>query len=78
LHIPALRLGSGRITSFRSFLCTDGLTDLVPDSAIREVLQRALPAADACRALVELALEAGGEDNVTVALGCYHIADERG
>ena len=59
-------------------VCTDGLTDLVPDATIREVLRRAMPAADTCRALVELALEAGGEDNVTVALGCYHIADERG
>jgi protein phosphatase len=54
-------------------LCTDGLTDLVPDAAIRELLQRNTTAAEACRALVDLALEAGGEDNVTVALGRYHI-----
>ncbi len=57
-------------------LCTDGLTDLVSDAAIREVLRRAWPAADACRALVDLALEAGGKDNVTVALGRYHLAHE--
>jgi serine/threonine protein phosphatase PrpC len=59
-------------------LCTDGLTDLIPDSAIREVLQSARAASDACRALVDLALEAGGNDNVTVALGRYHIPDENG
>jgi protein phosphatase len=63
---------------FRILLCTDGLTDLVPDTAIREVLSRASPAGDACRALVDLALEAGGKDNVTVALGRYHIAEQRG
>jgi protein phosphatase len=57
-------------------LCTDGLTDLVPDAAIREVLQRNTMAADACRAMVDLALEAGGKDNVTVVLGRYHIPQE--
>jgi protein phosphatase len=57
-------------------LCTDGLTDLVPDAAIREVLQRNTMAADACRAMVDLALKAGGKDNVTVALGRYHIPQE--
>jgi PPM family protein phosphatase len=57
-------------------LCTDGLTDLVPDAAIREVLQRNATAADASRAMVDLALEAGGKDNVTVALGRYHIPQE--
>ena len=54
-------------------LCTDGLTDLVPDDAIREVLQSANTAADACRALVDRALDAGGRDNVTVVVGRYRI-----
>jgi protein phosphatase len=67
-----LRLADGD----QILLCTDGLTDLVPDAAIREVLSKARPAADACRALVDLALEAGGKDNVTVALGRYHIPEE--
>jgi protein phosphatase len=59
-------------------LCTDGLTDLVSEAAIREVLRCAGTAADACRALVDLALEAGGKDNVTVVLGRYHIPKEVG
>ena len=59
-------------------LCTDGLTDLVPHAAIQEVLQSAGTAADACRALVDLALEAGGKDNVTVVLGRYQIPEEGG
>jgi protein phosphatase len=56
-------------------LCTDGLTGMVPEAAIADVLRRPGPAADACRVLVELALEGGGWDNVTVVLGRYRIAD---
>lgn len=54
-------------------LCTDGLTEMVTDAAIAAVLERAGPAADACHALVDLAVEAGGKDNVTVVLGRYSI-----
>lgn len=59
-------------------LCTDGLTDMVPDNAIREVLRSAGTAADACRVLLEQALDAGGRDNVTVVLSRYRIPDEGG
>ncbi|HEY7327329.1 MAG TPA: protein phosphatase 2C domain-containing protein [Gemmataceae bacterium] len=59
-------------------LCTDGLTDLVPDACILEVLRTAKTAADACRVLVDLALKAGGRDNVTVILGRYRISQENG
>jgi protein phosphatase len=57
-------------------LCSDGLTEMVTDAEISAVLEKHEPAADACRALVELALEAGGKDNVTVLLGCYQIPSE--
>jgi PPM family protein phosphatase len=59
-------------------LCTDGLTDMVTDADISEVLGKHGPAADAARALVDLALEGGGRDNVTVVLGRYRIPEERG
>jgi protein phosphatase len=59
-------------------LCTDGLTDMVTEVAIGEVLERGGPAADACRELVELALEAGGADNVTVVLARYQLPEEPG
>lgn len=59
-------------------LSTDGLTDLVPDAVIVEVLRRAATAADACHVLVDLALEAGGKDNVTVILGRYRIPARSG
>jgi serine/threonine protein phosphatase PrpC len=54
-------------------LCSDGLTDMVPDEKIAAVLAAPGPAAAPCRALVDLALEAGGKDNVTVVLGRYRI-----
>lgn len=57
-------------------LCTDGLTDLVSDDAIRQVLGSAASAADACHALVNQALDAGGKDNVTVVLGRYRVPEE--
>jgi serine/threonine protein phosphatase PrpC len=69
-----LRLADGD----QILLCTDGLTDLVPDVAIRDVLRNAATAADGCRALMNLALESGGKDNVTVVLGRYRIPDEKG
>lgn len=48
----------------RLLLCTDGLTDLVPDERIRSVL--GYPGAGlAASRLLEDALEAGGLDNVT-------------
>ncbi len=56
-------------------LCSDGLTEMVTDAQISAVLEKEEPAADACRTLVDLALEAGGRDNVTVVLGRYRIPD---
>jgi protein phosphatase len=54
-------------------LCTNGLTDLVGDEEIANVLQKPTGAQDRCQALVDLALNAGGADNVTVLLAKYTI-----
>jgi len=56
-------------TGDQLLLCTDGLTEMVPDDAIAEALRRPGPVQDACRDLVDRALAAGGRDNVTVVLG---------
>jgi PPM family protein phosphatase len=56
-------------------LCTDGLTDVVPEPIIAEVLRREAEAADACAVLIEQALARGGKDNVTVVLARYHLLD---
>jgi len=55
-------------------LCSDGLTDMVGDEAIAEVLAREATAQSACDALLQLALEAGGKDNITVVLGRLSIS----
>jgi serine/threonine protein phosphatase PrpC len=54
-------------------LCSDGLTEMVPEESIAGVLAASRPAADSCRKLVDLALEAGGKDNVTVVLARYRL-----
>jgi serine/threonine protein phosphatase PrpC len=48
-------------------LCSDGLSDLVDDTVIAETVAR-LPPFEACRALVDAALAAGGTDNVSVGI----------
>ena len=67
VDVDHLQLASGD----RLLLCSDGLTDLVDDDGIRQVLMECPISADACRRLVDLALERGGKDNVTVVLAGY-------
>ena len=58
-------------------LCSDGLTEMVTESEISEALEKYGSAAEACQALVDLALAAGGKDNVTVVLSRYRIRGGR-
>lgn len=52
----------------RILLCSDGLTSMVDADAIHDVLTREEDPEIASDRLVDLALDAGGEDNVTVVL----------
>jgi serine/threonine protein phosphatase PrpC len=54
-------------------VCTDGLTEPVNDDAIAEVLGDHADPEDACRRLVDLALRAGGPDNVTAVVARYQV-----
>lgn len=56
-------------------LCTDGLTEMVKEDLIASVLRDAETAAEACQALIDLALSAGGADNVTVVLARYQFPE---
>jgi PPM family protein phosphatase len=50
-------------------LCSDGLTTMVADESIREIVERDRSNLDqAARALVDAANEGGGEDNITIVL----------
>lgn len=62
LRTFALRKGD------RLLLCTDGLTDMLDDLAIRRILTTNADPDAACRALVDEANDAGGHDNITVVV----------
>jgi protein phosphatase len=49
-------------------LCSDGLTCMLAEETIQAILNEQQTPDDACRALVEAANGAGGEDNITVLL----------
>jgi protein phosphatase len=56
-------------------LCSDGLTDMVEEDAIARAVRSGTDVEDACHELIELALEGGGKDNITVVLARYRIGD---
>lgn len=55
----------------RLLLCSDGLTEMVPDQEILKVLAAEEDPAAACDKLVDMANEAGGKDNVTVVVARF-------
>jgi protein phosphatase len=60
----------------RLLLCTDGLTELVSDEQIAELLGSNPRPGEACLALVNAALDRGGRDNITVVLAAYSIEQQ--
>ncbi len=66
LEPAIIRLGAdpGR----RILLCTDGLTDMVPDERIQEILKSEGETAKAAEKLWQEALRNGGRDNITLLL----------
>ncbi|HEX6076995.1 MAG TPA: PP2C family serine/threonine-protein phosphatase [Micromonosporaceae bacterium] len=64
---PALDLLTPQ-TGDRYLLCSDGLSDAVPDDAIAPVLADHPDLAGCAERLIQLALAAGGPDNISVVL----------
>lgn len=62
-----LRIESGDLI----LVCTDGLTEMVPDPEISRVLGAARKCQKTAEDLVALALKNGGRDNVTVVVARY-------
>jgi protein phosphatase len=69
MEIRHVRLMAGD----RILLCSDGLTDMISEADVTEVMQTTEESGEACNALVNLALQKGGEDNITVVLARYSI-----
>jgi protein phosphatase len=65
-----LRLADGD----QLLLCTDGLTDQVSNEEIASILVRHAHPQEVTQTLVDLALERGGKDNVTVVLAQYALS----
>jgi PPM family protein phosphatase len=57
-------------------LCTDGLSDMVKLEAIAGILRESKSPNEACKRLVDAALENGGADNVTVVFARYRLPNE--
>ena len=57
----------------RVLVCTNGLTDMVEEDAIESVMAMNESPDEQCRRMVDLAVAAGGEDDVTVLIGHYHV-----
>jgi protein phosphatase len=64
----------GLMDGDRLLLCTDGLTDMVDEETIATAMGRDTTAPVISQALVDLALEAGGRDNVTAVVCHYRFA----
>jgi protein phosphatase len=54
-------------------LCSDGLTEMVDDQTIADILSESEPAQRICECLVDEALRAGGKDNVTTVFARYRF-----
>jgi PPM family protein phosphatase len=54
-------------------LCTDGVTTVLEDDMIADVLTQPRRLDDQCRALVDLALTRGSEDDATAVIARYQI-----
>jgi PPM family protein phosphatase len=55
-------------------LCSDGLSGMVTDPQMQELLSKTTELEKACSQLIDLANAAGGNDNVTCVLARYHVA----
>jgi protein phosphatase len=55
----------------RLLLCTDGLSDMVTDADVAEMMREHPDPEDACHALMADALDHGGNDNVTVVIAAF-------
>lgn len=52
----------------RYLLCSDGMTDMLSDGEIADILTREIPLEETVSVLLERVLEKGGRDNVTISL----------
>ena len=59
----------------RLLLCSDGLTDMVSDDDLLQIVRMSDSTAEACRMLTSTALRNGGKDNITLVLAHVNPSD---
>jgi serine/threonine protein phosphatase PrpC len=74
VDVQALTWESGDIL----LLCTDGLSGLIDQYSIESIIKSNANVDQACNELIESALAAGGDDNVTVVILTSEELDESG
>jgi len=68
-HALAPYIASGKYKSGELYLlCTDGVTDMLSDSELEEILDTKRPVSELCRSIVDAALAKGGVDNTTAII----------
>ena len=70
VELHKLQLESGDVV----LLCSDGLTEMLADEEISQILQAAPE--QACRQFVARANEQGGRDNITVVVARFDQGDQ--
>jgi Serine/threonine protein phosphatase len=71
---PVVDVEQFRLTNADAvLLCTNGLTDMISDAQIANVLAVPRQPGEQCDILTDLAKQQGGEDNVTVVLAQYQV-----
>ncbi len=68
-EIHKIRVRDGDVLLF----CTDGLNEPVPDDRIAAVLANQGDPQEAVKSLLQLALDGGGPDNVTIVVARYRV-----
>jgi protein phosphatase len=58
----------------RILVCTNGVTDMLDESLMVSVLESGVAPNDQCRRLVDLAMEAGGDDDTTALAAEFRIS----
>ncbi|PIE32129.1 serine/threonine protein phosphatase [candidate division KSB3 bacterium] len=70
--VPRIQIDAGEYTNIQAgdfvLICSDGLSDLVSDAKIRDIVLGSPSLDDACRRLIQKANQSGGKDNITVVL----------
>jgi protein phosphatase len=71
---PAVKVAMSAVQLFRNdclVICSDGLSNKIPPSELRDMVQGFEDLTEACRSLVDKANERGGEDNITVIVARF-------